>query len=288
MKILFISEPYIERLLFDFFNQNHIHQFLFLKANHPQMNNSDYSNLLFFSFDEALKKCDCIYILSSHYLPISIVEKCQVYAACEAKQFFCDSIEDEKDNISDSTYIKHILSTISSKKPNILVLQAGKKAQIERVELNICSCLYENGVKYALYSDTWSNKIKDMSKSLGLLCPYGELNEANQLNVVTLKADVADLLNRNLLFDHFMYSVKPDYIVMAYENGYNLQHKLNDVLKTKYSRAIDIFIKSEYVSLTLNDTKDITLFIENIPMVNIFDDVKYKLTFSLGIKELHF
>lgn len=288
MKILFISEPYIERLLFDYFAENSSHQFIFLKANHPQMNDNEFSNLFFYSFDEALNKCDYIYILSSGCLPISMLKKCNAYAESTGKHLICDSVDREENSISDNAYIENVLLTISSEKPNILILQVGKKTQIERVELNLCSRLNENGIKYALYSNTWSDKIKTISKSLNLSCPYGEVNIANQINVITLKSNIVDLFNSNLYFDRFMFSVKPDFIVMSCENGYDLQQKLDEIFKLKYSREIDVFIESEYVSLRLNGEKEITLFIEKTPSKNIFDDIKNKLTFPHGIKELSF
>lgn len=291
MKILFISEPYIERLLLDYFFLNNSHQFILLKANHTRTSNGEYPNISFYDLEEALRICDSIYILSSEWLPFNLIEHCNAYAANEGKQFYCDGINSEKEDASTNSYIENIMPTIKPDKPNILLLQVGEKTQIERIELNLCFSLNTNGVKYVLHSNSWISKINTMASLLNLYIPYETPEEDEQITIVTIKSDIASMIDNNLdnlYFDEFMRLMKPDYIIMSCENGYDLQENLTNVFKVKFSREIDAFIESEYISLNLNKKKKITLFMGNRPGVNIFEDIKNKLTFPSGVKELNF
>ena len=174
----------MERLLLDYFYLNHSHQFILLKANHPQLNNCEYKNVSFYDLEESLSMCDCIYILSYDCMPVNLVERCKDYATNEGKQFYCDGINSEKKDASVISFIGNIMPNIKLDKPNILVLQVGKKTQIERIELNLCFSLNTNGVNYALHSNSWINKIKTMATLLNLYVPYEESRDEEKITVI--------------------------------------------------------------------------------------------------------
>ena len=47
---------------------------------------------------------------------------------------------------------------------------------------------------------------------------------------------------------------------------------LNDIFKIKYSLPIDVFVRSEYVSLKSNNELEFPLFIESVMNINLFNE----------------
>ena len=220
MKILLISEPYIERMLFDYFAQ------ILLKENHPKISKCEINNIILYDIDDALLRCDFIYILSSEQIPYKMIDKCHDFATKTGKKIYIDSYDNSIDSIDAvNSYTSHVLSLVPNNKPCILVLQVGKYAQIERIELSVCLSLTENSVKYSLHSNSLINKILYMSKLLDITVPMVNNDKESQITIITIKTGVENLLNNDvdtIFFDYFMRKLRPDYIIMACENGYEI------------------------------------------------------------------
>lgn len=286
MNILFISEPYIERSLFEYFYQNNSHKFILLKANHSQIQEFERNNILFLDLEEALQTCNGIYFLSTDNVPTSLLNKCQSYIS-ESKsdiELYFQEINHENDV---ETYIEKQMLLTKYDLPNILILQVGENAQLERTEIELCAELKNSGIGYVLHSNSWIDCISNMARSLGLFDP-SEKNEKTQIEIVSIKADISQLITndvKNMYFEKFVRFLRPDYIIMCCENDYNHQQFMNNVISVKYSRAIDLFVKSEYVLLKFND-EEITLFVQDIKYEALLEDIKNKLTFPKGIQHI--
>lgn len=291
MRILFIAEPYIDRLFFDFFAQNFLHQFIVLKENHPEVFENEYDNICFCNLEEALNKSDSIIIFSSKNLPQKLIDRCYNHAKNTGKTIFYEFLDDREDIDSVKSYIVDLLSTVMPEKPCVLLLQVGQKTQIERVELSLCASLNENGIKYFFSSNSIINKIRDLPVFLNFLNPFRYSIEESKIMIISIKIGIENLLGSNIsgsFFDQFMQTLKPDYIVMTCENDYELKEKLSDIFEIKYSRAIDLFVASEYLSLKHDKKDNITLLIDKKSAIDLFEDIKNKLSFPIGVKELHF
>ena len=289
MKILFISNAYVERTLLDYFMLKNNHQIILLKANHPDYQHLQTDTLIFMSLEDALKSCDIIYLFPEGKIPPRTVQRCKTYAKTEnVRLFYPEDTTPYENNLK--SYLFDVVLPQTKEQPNVLVLQIGESSQIERAELNLCRSLKAYGVRYTLHTNSWLDKVKNMAILLGLPDTYEE-NKKSQLIINTIKINILDLITNDLetlYFDKFMRSVKTDYIIMCCENDYSLQNKLNDIFLLKFSRPIDKFVKSEYVSLSSNNQIETSLFIEHVEMKSLFDDIKMKLTYPSGVKEFHF
>ena len=146
-------------------------------------------------------------------------------------------------------------------------------------------------IKYLLHTNTLFSQINTMADLLNINVIYKKNNDDAQISVISINENVLDLISNdieNIFFDKFLRTVKPDYIIMCFENDYIFQDKLNDIFKIKYSLPIDVFVRSEYVSLKSNNELEFPLFIESVMNINLFNVIRAKLTFPLGVKEIHF
>ena len=159
MNILFISEPYMERLLFDYFTREQTHTFILLKLNHPEIKNKTENNICFMHLQEALTICDRIYIFNSNNISNSIVSKCELSSKERELPFYCISNRKTQDI---KEYFNSILKLHMKDLPLILILQAGLNAQIEKVEISLCNSLTQNNIKYKLHTNTRLAQIDTM------------------------------------------------------------------------------------------------------------------------------
>ena len=289
MYVLFVSEPYIERSLLDYFNQVTVHKFILLKANHPEIQNCIMNNIHFMHLHEALELYDYIYIFGSEKISNSIITRCSIMAKQREIPLFCTIKHQNDKEMKD--YFDDIIASTPANLPTVLILQAGMNAQIEKTELNLYNSLRNNNIKYLLHTNTLFSQINTMADLLNINVIYKKNNDDAQISVISINENVLDLISNdieNIFFDKFLRTVKPDYIIMCCENDYIFQDKLNDIFKIKYSLPIDVFVRSEYVSLKSNNELEFPLFIESVMNINLFNDIRAKLTFPLGVKEIHF
>lgn len=285
MNILFISEPYIERLLLDYFTYEKTHTFIMLKLNHPEIKNNIENNICFLHLQEALISCDCIYILYSENISNSIISKCKLVSKERGLPLYCVNNQKKQDT---KEYLGNILKSYVPNLPLILLLQAGVNTQIEKAEIALCHTLIHNNIKYKLHTNTWLPQINTMSTNLNTIPAYITTDIDAQISIFTIGENLLDLSSNhseNIFFDSFMRTIHPDYIIVCCENDYSLQNKLSDFFQCKYSYTIDVFYRSEYVSLKSNDD-EFSLFVENVTNTDLFDDIKTKLTYPLGVKEI--
>ena len=286
MYILIISDPYIERSLIDYFTHMNNRSFILLRANHPEIQTCVKNNIYFMDLNEALEYCDCVYILNTENIPDSLIAKCRLATDIKGIPFLCSGMFDIKKDIKE--HFNDIETSKAIGLPVILILQAGIMTQIEKTELNLCTLLQSNNVRYLLHTNSWLPEISKMANLLNVAAPYKD-DDLPQIAVVTIKENVLDFLRDSTdsaYFDDFVRTIRPDYIIMCCENDCDFQNQVDKIFSIKYSRSIDTFILSEYVSLQSSNKNAICLFIENTKNINLFDDIKIKLTFPLGVKEI--
>lgn len=291
MNVLFISEPYIERLLLCYFIHEEKHKFIMLKANHPEIQRRAQNNLRFLDLSEAILECDCIYILYAEKVPTSIIAICETIACDRKIPLFCSNSSETTGNLEN--YLDNILNSTACNLPTILILQEGTTAQIEKTELNLCFSLQNNNIRYNLHFNSCVQEVNKMSIALDTTRICSSANDA-QISVITIKENIFNLIKNNsecLFFERFCRMIQADYIIMCCENDYNYLEEVNDIFKKKYSRTIDKFVQSEYVTLlhqNRGETKKSVLFIENVKHEDLFYDVKMKLTFPTQVMEIRF
>lgn len=272
-------------MLFDYFNQQNNLSFILLRANHPEVPTLSVNNIYFMDITDALRLCDSIYILHSNNIPDSLVLKCQLASKNRGLPFYSSCIYDSQKEIKDYLIKTTALDLIC---PIILILQIGESAQIERTELNLCTLLQNNNVRYTIHTNSWLSQIIKMSTQLNMKSPHNYCS-ASQLAIISIKKNVLELLNdptEKIYFDSFINNIHPDYIVICCENDYNCKEQINNVFYVRFSRLIDAYVNSEYVSLQSNDRCKITLFVQNVKSDNLFIDIKNKLTLPDNVKEI--
>jgi hypothetical protein len=286
MHILFISEPYVERTLLNYFSKICEHTVILLQANHPELRLDTVRNVQIMNLHDALMLCDSIYILGSEKVSAALVEKCLSAAEQRGIQHCC--IEKFDGTAKLATYLDGVLATYSKNVPVVLVLQAGKRAQVERTELHLCGSLNINGVKFAFHSNTGASKMNDFARALCANDMFRTEEEA-QISIVTIKEDLISLMDNakeNMVFDSFIRSIQPDFVIVCCENDFNLHNKMNEMFMAKYSREIDTFVVSEYVSLGSNKHSEVALFINGNEIIDLFGQIVDKLTFPNGVTAL--
>lgn len=290
MNILFISCPYIERTLFDYFiNFTSEHNFILLKWNHPEVVGEKLHNLHFMDLDQALSISDYVYILTDGRIPTVTKEKC-FHAA--QNRGICFSYNKLNDVVGDSlsNYLYELLTPQVVNKPIILILQAGITAQIEKMELEICHMLVTNEVSYKLYTSSW---LSNLSNSFPIFKFKSQIEKSaldEQISLISVGRNVIELLEsrpENIFFDVFMRNLKPDYILMCCEHDYTHMEELKEVFKIRFSKGIDSFVHSEYISYLAGEDAVSEIFVETNESRFVFNDIKNKITFPKGIKEFY-
>lgn len=287
MRILFISNPYLEDAVIDAFEKVTDHSFVLLKSNHMLTHHNKIHNIVFLNLDEALMNCDYIYILSDKNIAHSVVSKCRKVARCSNIGFYYSNI-DNRNTTNFKKYLKNVISTSNSQIPNILILQAGIHAQIERTEYNLIKQLDSKDVQYLYNTNSFLYKINNDMKAILNIELFQSEKNSPCLIINTIKTDIWNLIDSkvdNLFFDKFMLLLKPDYIIISCENNFKQKNELKKIFKIKYLLDVDKFIKSEYVTLQKNKV-DTAVFIEQIPEFDVFHDIELKLTVPNGISEI--
>lgn len=288
MNILFVSSSYIERTLFDYFiNSVSEHNFILLKWNHPEIVGEKLHNLHFMDLDQALNISDYVYILTDGRIPTVTKKKCFDVAR---NRGICFSYNKLNDVINDSlsNYLYELLIPRIVNKPIILILQAGITAQIERMELEICHSLVTKGVKYKLYTNSW---LSNLSTSFPIFKFKSQIEKSDldeQISLISVEHNVIELLEsrpENIFFDVFMRNLRPDYILMCCEHDYTHMDALNEIFKIRFSKGIDSFVHSEYISYLAGENAVSEIFVKTNKSHFVFNDIQNKMTFPKGIKE---
>lgn len=289
--ILFISDPYVERTFFSAFEKYEKFEFVFLEQNHPEMRYLQNSNVHLLKFDEALDLCDCIYIYPGLTVSQKLIQKCKKYAEAKGIEIHIHDISGKY-----TQTINDVLSAVQvdianyvMPLPTILILQVGKMVQIEKAELDLCQALNNNHINYHLCTTSISSELNSMMNRLGTPWVSHEDQRGTDILIVSLCIDIMDTIINDaesiMLYD-IICKIQPDYIIACCEYDYTHVEKLKDSIGVKYNIVIDSFFKSEYVSLQTNGEQEFSLFMGELFNADLFQDVRRKLSFPEGVKEI--